>query len=792
MRISEAWLREWVNPEVDVATLAHQLTMAGLEVEAIEPSVADFSGVVIGRVKALEPHPNADKLRVCSVDIGQPEAVQIICGAANVAADMKVPVATLGALLPGDFKIKRAKLRGVESFGMICSAAELGLAESSDGILPLPADAPVGEDFRAWAELDDHEIEIGLTPDRGDCLSIAGIAREVGVIDRLALHWPDLSPLAATIDTRVTVALEAPEACPRYIGRVIEGVDPQASTPFWMREKLRRCGLRSIDPLVDVTNYVMLELGQPMHAFDLAKIEGGVHARMAKAGEKLALLNGEHVELRDDTLVIADDDKPLAMAGIMGGADSAVSADTRDILLEAAHFAPLAIAGRARGYGLHTDSSHRFERGVDASLPARAMERATALILAIAGGRAGPLVEAVEATALPARRPIALRAQRIERLLGVGVPAETVGDILRRLEMRVEAAADGWTVTPPPHRFDIAIEADLIEEVGRIFGYENIPDRRASSVMRMHPTPESHTPIQRARLLLVDRDYQEAITYSFVSPEIQRQLAPDDETIALANPISADMSVMRTSLWPGLVLAASYNLARQQNRVRLFETGLRFRRSGDEIDQQAVLGGLVCGTREREQWGLPGEKVDFFDIKADVEALLKIHAVADECRFVAAEHPALHPGQSARILRGERLVGWVGTLHPRLEKALDLPSGVCLFELLLEALEGGRIPAFQPLSRFPAIRRDFALVMDQGIEYGQVEAVVREVGGALLRDVRLFDVYTGENIESGLKSLALSLILQDYSETLIDERVDELCQDILAGLSRKLGISLRD
>ncbi len=792
MRISEAWLREWVNPDVDVAILAHQLTMAGLEVEAIEPSAADFSDVLIGYVRAVDPHPNADKLRVCTVDIGQPDTLQIICGAVNVAADMKVPVATIGAVLPGDFKIKRARLRGVESFGMICSASELGLAESSDGILTLPADAPLGADFRAWAKLDDHEIEIGLTPDRGDCLSIAGIAREVGVIDRLALQWPDLSPVEAVVDRCVTVTLDAPEACPRYIGRLIKGVDPSVPTPFWMREKLRRCGLRSIDPLVDVTNYVMLELGQPMHAFDLAGIEGGIHARMAKAGEKLALLNGENVELRADTLVIADDAKPLAMAGIMGGADSAVSADTRDILLEAAHFAPLAIAGRARAYGLHTDSSHRFERGVDASLPARAIERATTLILAIAGGKAGPLVEAVEPGALPAREAVILREQRIERLLGVAVPVETVGDILRRLDMRVERTVEGWMVTPPPHRFDIAIEADLIEEVGRIFGYENIPDRHASSVMHMHPAPERHTPVQRARLLLVDRDYQEAITYSFVSPEIQKQLAPDDETIALANPISSDMSVMRTSLWPGLVLAASHNLARQQNRVRLFETGLRFRRSGDDIDQQAVLGGLACGTREREQWGLPSQKVDFFDIKADVEALLKIHAVADTCRFVAAGHPALHPGQSAKILRDDRLVGWIGMLHPRLEKLLDLPSGVFLFELLLEALDDGRIPAFQPLSRFPAIRRDFALAMDLGIEYGQVEAVIREVGGELLKDVRLFDVYTGGNIESGLKSLALSLILQDYSETLIDERVDELCQEILAGLSRQLGISLRD
>ncbi len=792
MRISEAWLREWVNPDLEVDALAHRLTMAGLEVEAVEPAAPGFHGVVIGLVEALEPHPNADKLRVCRVDIGADAPLQIICGAANVVAGMKVPVATIGAELPGGFRIERAKLRGVESFGMICSAAELGLAESSDGILALPEDAPIGMDFRDWAALDDHEIEIGLTPDRGDCLSIAGIAREVGVIERLPLTWPDLSPVEAGSERGITVGLEAPEACPRYIGRVIEGVDPGATTPFWMQEKLRRCGLRSIDPIVDVTNYVLLELGQPMHAFDLACIDGGIHARMARSGERLELLNGETITLRDDNLVIADDRRPLALAGIMGGADSAVSSTTRDILLEAAHFSPLAIAGKARSHGLHTDSSHRFERGVDAELPARAIERATALILDICGGTPGPVVEAVEPSWLPERDTVPLRPTRIEALLGIAVPDGEVVDILRRLEMRVEEAGEGWSVTPPSHRFDIGIEADLIEEVGRIFGYENIPDRHACSEMRMRSAPESHVSLQRARLLLVDRDYQEAITYSFVSPEIQKLIEPDAETIALANPISAEMSVMRSSLWPGLLQAAAYNLARQQSRVRLFETGLVFHKNGENIDQQPALGGLIQGTRWQEQWGSGEERVDFYDLKGDVEALLAIHGVAAECRFDAATHPALHPGQSARVVRGERQVGWFGMLHPQLEKPLGLPSGVFLFEFSLPALDGAPLPTFTPLSRFPAIRRDFALVMDRDLEFGRVLDSIRSLGGDLLKDARLFDVYTGENIESDRKSLALALILQDYSETLTDERVDRLCRKILDGLAEDLNISLRD
>ncbi len=792
MRISEAWLREWVNPEAGVETLAHQLTMAGLEVEAIESVAPAFHGVVIGRVEALEPHPDADKLRVCQVDVGAGESLQIICGAANVAAGMKVPVATVGAELPGDVHIGRVELRGIESFGMICSAAELGLAEASDGILPLPDEAPVGSDFRAWAGLDDHAIEIGLTPDRGDCLSIAGIAREVGVIDRLPLHWPDLSPVTAAGERRLEVRLEAPEACPRYLGRVIEGVDPAAETPFWMREKLRRCGLRSIDPIVDVTNFVLLELGQPMHAFDLARIDGAIHARQARSGERLALLNGDEIELRDDNLVIADDHRPLALAGIMGGADSAVSGETRDILLEAAHFSPLAIAGRARAHGLHTDSSHRFERGVDPELPPRAIERATALILSICGGTPGPVVEALEPGQLPRREPIQLRPGRIVALLGIGVPDDEVVDILQRLEMRVEAADGGWRVTPPSHRFDIAIEADLIEEIGRIFGYENIPDQRACSVMRMHPAPESHVPLQRARLSLVDRDYQEAITYSFIAPETQALITPEEEPIALANPISVEMSVMRASLWPGLLQTAAYNLARQQDRVRLFESGLVFRKREEAIEQHPALAGLIQGARWPEQWGAEDTRVDFFDLKADVEALLAVHGVDRECRFEAAAHPALHPGQSARIARDETHVGWLGMLHPRLEKPLGLPAGVFLFELSLPALEGGRAPSFAPLSRFPAIRRDFALVMDRDLDYGRVLETVRARGGKLLRDARLFDVYTGENIEPNRKSLALALILQDYSETLTDERVDRLCRGILDGLAEELDISLRD
>jgi phenylalanyl-tRNA synthetase beta chain len=792
MRFSEAWLREWVDPAIDTQTLADQLSMAGLEVESVEPVAGPFSGVVVGRVLSLARHPDAERLRVCQVDVGGGEPLQIICGAANVAADMRVPVALVGAVLPGDLHIQRAKLRGVESFGMICSTAELGLEEKSAGILPLPEDAPIGRDLRGYLGLDDHTIEVDLTPDRGDCLALAGIAREVGVINRVPLTQVEVRPVPAEIDDRCEVRLEAPAACPRYACRIVRGIDPAAQTPLWMKERLRRGGIRAISPVVDVTNYVMLELGQPMHGFDLALIDRHLEVRMARPGEHLVLLDGQEIALRGDTLVIADASGPAAMAGIMGGEHSGVGAQTRDILLESAFFSPIAISGRPRAYGLNTDSSHRFERGVDPELQVRAIERAARLLLDIAGGRPGPVMDVTSPDHLPAPRPIGLRRSRIKRVLGVEIEDGEVEDVLRRLGMRVEPGPGGWSVTAPSARFDIGIEVDLIEEIGRIYGYSRIPTSHAmAGTALVGPMPEARFDLERARDLLVDRGYQEVVTYSFVSPEIQALVDPGASTIALANPLSSELSVMRSSLWPGLLLTARYNQARQQPRVRIFESGLRFRQGLEGLVQEPMLAGLITGDLWPEQWGAPGRGVDFFDAKGDLEALLGL-VDPRPVRFEAALHPALHPGQSARALRDDETLGWIGALHPELRRRLDFPADVLLFEVHLAPLTLGRLPAFRPLSKFPSIRRDLALVVDQGVSGGQVIAAVHAVGLEILQDILLFDVYTGDKVDSDRKSLALALILRDSSHTLTDQEVDAVVAAVLRRLEDTVGATLRN
>ena len=792
MKFSEAWLREWVDPPVNTQELADQLSMAGLEVDAVEPVAAAFTGVVVGEVLQRDGHPDADKLSVCQVNIGEADPLQIVCGARNVAAGMRVPVAVVGATLPGDFKIKKAKLRGVQSLGMICSASELGLAETSDGILPLPADAPIGRDFRDYLGLDDHSIDVDLTPDRGDCLGLSGIAREVAVINRCALTPLTVAPVVPAIDDRMEVSLEADEACPRYLCRVVRNVDVKAKTPLWMQERLRRSGLRSLGPVVDVTNYVLLELGQPMHGFDLAKIDRQIRVRMAQAGEKLTLIGGQEISLQEGTLVIADATRTLALAGIMGGEASAVSDDTRDVLLESAFFTPMAVSGKARAYGLHTDSSHRFERGVDPYLQARAIERATGLLCEIAGGDVGPIVEAVNTSNIEERPLINLRSQRVCKVLGVEIDPSEIKDILTRLEMDVRESEEGWQVRAPSCRFDIGIEEDLIEEVGRIYGYARIPTHRGRSMLEMRDRPESAFDLHKAKQLLVGRDYQEVITYSFVNPEVESLVAPDQSAIRLANPISADMSVMRTSLWPGLLQTALYNQSRQQPRVRIFESGLRFIRHGETILQEATLAGLVMGSRQPEQWAGKTEQVDFYDIKADVEALLQLVSADGEFTFASESYPALHPGQSAVILRNGEPVGRLGMLHPELEKHLDLTGSAFLFELELKKIETGRLPTFDALSKYPSIRRDIALVVEKTVTFESIRNVIREVAGKILKDIRLFDVYTGENIDSSRKSVALGLILQEKSHTLTDSEVDEVIQKVLHRLSHELDAKLRD
>ncbi|OQX32003.1 MAG: phenylalanine--tRNA ligase subunit beta [Candidatus Sedimenticola endophacoides] len=792
MRFSEAWLREWVDPDVGTDALAEQLSMAGLEVDSVTPVAAQFEGVYVGAVLSREQHPDADKLGVCTVDVGGEAPLQIVCGAPNVAAGQRVPVALVGAVLPGGFKIKAAKLRGVESRGMICSELELGMADSSEGILVLPNDAPVGEDFRCYMGLDDQAIEVDLTPDRGDCLGLSGIAREVGVINRSPVTAPPIEPVAVSIEERFPVRVEAPAACPRYACRIVRNIDPDAQTPLWMQERLRRSGLRPISPVVDITNYVMLELGQPMHGFDLRQLDTEIQVRMARPGEKLVLLDGQEIGLRDDTLVIADASKAVAMAGIMGGEHSGVARDTVDILFESAFFAPTAIIGKSRSYGLHTDSSHRFERGVDPQLQVRALERATGLLLEMAGGEPGPVVEVVSSEHIEARPQILLRRNRVARVLGVGIDDATISDILTRLEMRVEPVEEGWRVTAPSCRFDINIEEDLIEEVGRIYGYVNIPVRHGGAAAKMSGDPEAEFDLHRAKQLLVDREYQEVVTYSFISPEMHDLLDPGHGSVTLANPISADMSVMRTSLWPGLLQTALYNQSRQQSRIRIFESGLRFIKRGEAILQDPMLAGLICGGRSAEQWGEASAMVDFFDLKADLEAVLALTGCADGFGFEADEHPCLHPGQSAKVVRNDEIVGYIGMLHPEIEKKLGLNGNAFVFELRLDEKLVGRLPVFRALSKFPSIRRDIAIVLDREISFARVHDCIQRAAPQTLQSILLFDVYTGEKVDSGRKSIALGLILQETSHTLTDEEVERVMARVLQALADELDAQLRD
>ncbi len=792
MKFSEQWLREWVSPQLGVQALADQITMAGLEVDAIEPVAALFSGVVIAEVVGKAPHPDADKLNVCQVIDGSGESVQVVCGAPNVAVGQKVPFARVGAVLPGDFKIRQAKLRGVESRGMICSASELGLEEeTSPGILELPLEAPAGEDFRAWMGLDDNTIEVDLTPNRGDCLSLKGLAREVGVLNRLPVASPDVAPVAATHHETFPVRVEDAERCPRYIGRLIKGVDVTVATPLWMVERLRRSGVRSIDPVVDITNYVMLELGQPLHAFDRANLHDGVVVRLAREGERLVLLDGQEITLGASTLVIADERGPLAIAGVMGGEDSGVSPETRDIFLEAAYFSPLAIAGQARGYGLHTDASHRFERGVDPQLTADAIERATALLLQITGGEPGPLVDATSQAQLPGERVVTLRAARLEQALVKQLPQEEVTDILQRLGMAVDTTESGWRTRVPSWRFDIAIEEDLIEEIARIHGYNRLPVRRPSARLALRPDHEARTPLGRLRRQMVARGYQEAVTYSFVAPELQQAMLPDAVSPRLANPISSDLSVMRASLFPGLVRALEHNLNRQQNRVRLFEAGLVFRGDLDDLQQTPMLGALVCGSREPEGWAGGRDKVDFFDIKGDLESLIAMGGEPEAWRFEPGEHPSLHPGQSARVLYRGESVGWIGAMHPGVKAALGIKTDALLFEVRQDALVRGVLPTFVPLSRYPEVRRDLAFLVKADLPVQALLDCVRGKAGQWLEELRLFDVYQGKGVTAGYKSVALGLTWQHPSRTLNDEEINQLVDAIVAESHQHLGAELR-
>ena len=792
MKFSEQWLREWVNPPVSTDELVEQLTMAGLEVDSVEPAAAGLESLLVGEVLSIEKHPDADKLKVCQVSVAQDSPLQIVCGAPNVIAGGKYPLAPVGARLPGDINIKKSKLRGVESYGMLCSANELGLSEDQEGLMTLPADATTGQSLQALLGLDDTLIEIDLTPNRGDCLGIEGIAREVGTLLRCPVSPVEIKPVVITIDDRFDIEVQAQEACPQYLGRVIRGIDVNAQTPLWMQERLRRSGLRSLGAVVDVTNYVLLELGQPMHAFDLAQLSGGIQVRYALEGEQLTLLDERVITLDKQTLVIADHEKSLAIAGVMGGIHSGVQAGTANVFLECAFFPPKMIAGRARTYGMHTESAYRFERGVDPALQQRAIERATALLIKITGGETGPVTTVTATDYLPESVPVTLRQERIRKVLGVSPDKDEVTDILTRLGMSVTEQGADWQVQSPTYRFDIELEADLIEEVGRVFGYNRLPSVPLQGSLDVQSLAESDNTIDELCNVLVSRGYQEAVTYSFVDPQLQVRINPGLMPVPLANPISTEMAEMRTSLWPGLLNAVQYNLHRQKSRLRFFEHGLRFYSQDGEIRQDMMLAGVITGSRLPEYWDGKGESVDFYDMKGDVDALLALTGNAGNFSFVAAEHPALHPGQCAQITSGKEVAGWMGRIHPLIATHLDLHPDTFVFELEFAALKSGRLAQFRPVSRFRSIRRDLAVVVDNDLGVAVLQAAVEQAAGDLLQALLIFDVYRGKGIETGRKSIAFGLILQDYSRTLTEQEIEAVVTQVTEQLGNKFGATLRD
>lgn len=794
MQFSKKWLQEWLNAELDTEELVHKLTMAGLEIDSATPVAAQFNKIVVGHVVATEKHPDADKLTVCKVDVGEGEPLQIICGASNVRQGLKVAAAVVGAKIEPDFKIKKAKLRGVESYGMLCSEKELGIAESSAGIMELPADAPIGADVRHYLSLDDVTIDIDLTPNRGDCLGLEGLARETSALCKLAFKPLAVEPVKVNSSKEFPVTVRAPADCPRYVGRVISGVDVTQASPLWLTERLRRSGIRSIDAVVDVTNYVLLELGHPLHAFDLAQLEGGIQVRKAEQDEVLTLLDEQEIKMDPECLVIADENKALALAGIMGGIHSGVSPSTKDLFLESAFFAPHLIAGRARRFGLHTDASHRYERGVDYNLQHRALERATELLLDIVGGEAGPISEFASEEHLPKPVTVKCRKARVDRILGVAIPAEEITEILLRLGLDATRNEDVWEIKVPSFRFDITIEEDIIEEIGRIYGYDNIPTHHPAVELRLFERPERSTALRRLRDILITRDYHEVITYSFVDQKTQSLLNPKMEPISLLNPISKELSQMRTSLWPGLLNTFLYNQNRQQTRVRIFETGLYFREQFEEIKQEAVVAGLVAGSVEPEQWATPKRPVDFYDVKGDVEAILSLakgdclgfEPLAADSEFTAA----LHPGQSAKITKNQETIGYVGALHPSVAQKLGINNKIYLFELNLKAFSPAKLPKFAKLSKYPAIRRDLAFLVNGSVDAMVLENTVKTSANDLLVDLKIFDVY--QEAADGKKSIALALTLQHPRRTLVDEEVNSLVESVVTALKTEHSAILRD
>ncbi|WP_454785669.1 phenylalanine--tRNA ligase subunit beta [Legionella sp. WA2024007413] len=793
MKLSKLWLREWVDYSLTEQELASQLTMAGLEVDAVSPVAGEFTRVIVAEVLSTKPHPNADKLTVCEVNANTDKPLQIVCGASNVRAGLKVALAMIGARLPGGFNIKESKLRGELSQGMLCSVSELGMAEQSEGIMELEEDAPVGMDLREYLTLDDHIFDIDLTPNRADCFSILGIAREVAVLNKLPLLEKTISEVTPSIDDILPIQLKTPEACPRYCGRIIRNINTKATTPLWMSERLRRSGIRTLHPIVDVMNYVMIELGQPMHAFDLATIKGGINLRFSHDQEQIGLLDGQELTLNEKVLVIADHDKPLAIAGIMGGEASSVQAHTQDVFLESAYFNPIVIAGVARKFGLFSDSSQRFERGVDPCLQIKALERATALILEIAGGEVGPVIEAQDRKYVPETVRFSFDTDKVKKLTGLTISLQEMKTLLEGLGVVVGKDHNNCLeVTIPSHRFDIQYDVDLVEEIIRLYGYDNLNAQPTTTVVQAGKACGNEEIAAKLSHWFSNRGYHETISYSFVDPVLQRELYPNKEFIQLLNPISSELSQMRAGMWPGLIASMIYNVHRQQNAVKFFEIGVVFDVSKEQTIERPCIAGLLMGEQGSVNWSEPTRVFDFFDLKGDLQSLfssLKIKQV----EFVAAVHDALHPGQSAQIHINGVLAGWMGILHPRLADALDLQEDVLLFEINLAALMGHEAPRYKAISKYPQIRRDLSFLVDAEISVMQIESAVREnITENWLKSFDVFDVYTGEGVPQGKKSLAVAMTLQDESRTLVDAEINSLISAIINMLENQFSIILRE
>ncbi len=808
MQFPESWLRSFCNPDLTTQQLADLLTMAGLEVEELDPVAPPFTGVVVGHVLEVSKHPDADRLNVCKVDAGTGSILQIVCGAPNVRPGIKVPCATVGAELPPGadgkvFKIKLGKLRGVESQGMLCSARELGISEEANGLHILPEDAPLGQNIRDYLKLDDTLFTLKLTPNLAHCLSVQGIAREVSALTGAPLTLPEVAPVKPAIDATIPVKVDAADLCGRFVGRVIQGVNPQAKTPDWMIERLARCGQRPVSPLVDISNYVMFELGQPSHVFDLDKIHGGLTVRWAKAGETLKLLNGQTVTLDEQVGVIADDNQVESLAGVMGGDATAVGDDTRNVYLEAAFWWPSAIAGRARRYNFSTDASHRFERGVDAAPTADYLERITQLILDICGGQAGPVVDQI--VAQPKREPVTLRLSRAQRVIGMPVTLAQCQQVFQRLGLSygTQAAGDDThlIVTPPSWRFDLQIEEDLIEEVVRVIGFEQLPKRAPKAPVVSRVRPEAQRGGYAVRRAVAQRGYQETINFSFVEERWEADFAGNAQAIRVLNPIASQLSVMRSTLIGSLVEVLRTNLARKADRVRVFELGRVFKRDasvqdGNQtvagFDQPVRVSGLAYGPADAQQWGVSARQVDFFDVKGDVEALL----APRQATFVAAEHPAFHPGRCANVLVDGAVVGVVGELHPKWRQAYDLPQAPVLFELDAQVLALRLVPAFTSVPKMQSVFRDLALVVTDTTPH---DAVIAAITGAktdgLVRGARLFDIYKPKAPVAGMadneRSLAVRIEMRDDEQTLNDERIDQCIKQVIDAVGQAVGGRVR-